>query len=320
MQKKVAAMSPIKVLTSAGCAVVAAITMLNAYTTVPAGHAKVPTVFGEVSDNKPLTEGLHFPVNPLASFTTYSLQDQAFQLQQVSVPSQDKFKSSVDITVMYKFDKDNLNTIRRDAGDEDQAVNKYMKQKLLSVVREFGKSVPSASDLFRSDIQNGLQVAIQRELSDYSGKYGIIIGDVFIQDITLDPTIQEQVKQVKIREEMVNKEKAQLQIVEQIAMRDVKQAESRAKAAEQDAIAAQHKADANLYEAQKKADAGLYLAQAEAKGNRELAASVTQDLLRLRSTEVQMQWAKSWGGAYPNTMMTGGDGANTPLPLFHMNK
>lgn len=301
-----------------GGAFAALVLAMNSYTTVPAGHAKVPTIFGEVSEGAPLSEGLHFPVNPLANFSTYSLQDQTFQLRQVSVPSQDKFKSSVDITVMYKFDKNFLSSIRRDAGTEEQAVNKYMQQKLLSVVREFGKSVPSASDLFRSDIQNGLQTSIQRELSEYSGKFGIIVGDVFIQDITLDPTIQEQVKQVKIREEMVNKERAQLQIVEQIAMRDVKQAESRAKAAEQDKIAAQHKADADLYAARMEADAKLYAATSEAKGNKELASSVTADLLRLRSIDVQMEWAKGWKGSYPSTMM--GSEGSAPLPLFHMNK
>ncbi|MGL5565348.1 MAG: SPFH domain-containing protein, partial [Plesiomonas sp.] len=237
--------------------------MANCVAIVDAGHARVKTMFGEVSEDVPLGEGLHF-LNPLVSLTEYSLQDQAYELKGISVPSQDKFKSSVDITIMYKFDLDYLNTIRREAGNEDQALNKYMKQKLLSVVREYGKSVPSASDLFKSEVQNGLQVAIQRDLSDYSGKYGIVIGDVFIQDINLDPTIQEQVKQVKIREEMVNAEAAQLLIVEQIAQRDVKAAEARASAAASDRIAAEQKADGVFYAAKKEADGDLYKAQQEA--------------------------------------------------------
>lgn len=286
-------------------------------TTVPAGHAKVQTVFGKVSDAAPLSEGFHV-VNPLASFTTYSLQDQAYELDNVSVPSQDKFKSSVGITVMYKFDKDMLAKIRQDAGDEKAAVHKYMRQKLLSVVREFGKSVPNAQDLFKAEVQNKLQVEIQREVADYASKYGIIIGDVFIQDITLDATIQTQVTQVKIREEKVNQEKAQLAIVEQQSMRQVKEAESRAKAAEQDALAAQHVADAKLYASQKEADAALYAAQAEAKANRELAASVTGDLLKLKEVEARLITANKWQGGVPETVI-GGDSASA-VPLFHMNK
>jgi prohibitin 2 len=307
--------SSIKKIVIIGSIAVASLFGMKSCTVVDAGHAKVPALFGEVVDAPPLSEGLHM-VNPLASMTEYSLQDQAFMLPKVSVPSQDKFKSSVDITVMYKFDVNALTTIRREAGTEEQALNKYMKQKLLSVVREYGKSVKSASDLFKSDVQSGLQSAIQQELSDYSGKYGIIIGDVFIQDIDLDPTIQEQVKQVKIREEMLNKEMAQLAIVEQIAQRDVKAAEARASAAKSDKIAAQEKADGQFYAAKKQADGDLYAAQMEAKGNKELAASVTTDLLRLRDTEVKLQWAKGWGGAFPTTMMGGQDA----LPLFHMNK
>ncbi|WP_411684776.1 SPFH domain-containing protein [Aeromonas caviae] len=285
--------------------------------TVPAGHAKVKTTFGKVSEDAPLAEGFHF-VNPLASFTTYSLQDQAYELENVSVPSQDKFKSSVGITVMYKFDKDFLAKIRQDAGDEEAAVHKYMRQKLLSVVREFGKSVPTAQDLFKADVQNRLQVEIQREVSEYAGRYGLIVGDVFIQDITLDPTIQEQVKQVKIREEQVNREKAQLQIVEQQSLRQVKEAESRAKAAEQDALARRHNSDAKLYEAKNAADAQLYAAQAEAKANKELAASVTADLLKLKEAEARLITAEKWQGGVPETVI-GGDGANA-VPLFHMNK
>ncbi|MCE9933647.1 SPFH domain-containing protein [Aeromonas salmonicida] len=285
--------------------------------TVPAGHAKVKTTFGKVSEDAPLAEGFHF-VNPLASFTTYSLQDQAYELENVSVPSQDKFKSSVGITVMYKFDKDFLAKIRQDAGDEEAAVHKYMRQKLLSVVREFGKSVPTAQDLFKADVQNRLQVEIQREVSEYAGRYGLIVGDVFIQDITLDPTIQEQVKQVKIREEQVNREKAQLQIVEQQSLRQVKEAESRAKAAEQDALARRHSSDAKLYEAKNAADAQLYAAQAEAKANKELAASVTTDLLKLKEAEARLITAEKWQGGVPETVI-GGDGANA-VPLFHMNK
>lgn len=308
-------MNNLKKIAIASSVLVASLFGMKSCTIVDAGHAKVPTLFGEVTDAQPLAEGLHL-VNPFASMTEYSLQDQAFMLQKVSVPSQDKFKSSVDITIMYKFDVDSLKNIRREAGTEEQALNKYMKQKLLSVVREYGKSVKSASDLFKSDVQSGLQIAIQRELSDYSGKYGIIIGDVFIQDIDLDPTIQEQVKQVKIREEMLNKEVAQLAIVEQIAQRDVKAAEARAAAAKSDKIATQEKADGEFYAAKKKAEGDLYAAQMEAKGNKELATSVTADLLRLRDTEVKLQWAKGWGGAFPTTMMGGQDA----LPLFHMNK
>lgn len=297
----------------------ATVLLLGACTTtiVPAGHAKVQTVFGKVSEAAPLPEGLHV-VNPLASFTTYSLQDQAYELDNVSVPSQDKFKSSVGITVMYKFDKDMLAKIRQDAGDEKAAVHKYMRQKLLSVVREFGKSVPNAQDLFKAEVQNKLQVEIQREVADYASKYGILIGDVFIQDITLDATIQTQVTQVKIREEKVNQEKAQLAIVEQQSMRQVKEAESRAKAAEQDAMAAQHVADAKLYSSQKEADAALYSAQAEAKANRELAASVTGDLLKLKEAEARLITANKWQGGVPETVI-GGDSASA-VPLFHMNK
>ncbi|WP_421276139.1 SPFH domain-containing protein [Aeromonas veronii] len=287
------------------------------YKVVPAGHAAVQATFGKVSNDGVLSEGLHF-VNPFSAFTMYSLQDQAYELENVAVPSQDNFKSSVGITVMYRFDKSYLTKIRREAGQESDAVNKYMRQKLLSVVREFGKSVPNAQDLFKADIQNRLQVEIQREVSEYAGRYGIIVGDVFIQDITLDPTIQAQVIKVKQREQQIAQEKAQLAIVEQVAMRQVKQAESRAKAAQQDAKATEFKANAALYSSEKASDAKLYAAQAEAKANKALAQSVTPELLKLKEMEAKIITAKSWKGGVPQTIV--GDSSSGVVPLFQMHK
>lgn len=48
--------------------------------------------------------GLHFPINPFMTFDTYSTKDIRVSLKELRVPSQDKLKSIVDITVMLQFD------------------------------------------------------------------------------------------------------------------------------------------------------------------------------------------------------------------------
>lgn len=285
---------------------------------VDTGKAAVGTLFGEMDRGSPILEEGMNVVNPLKSYTTYNLRDQAYEVRGLMVPSQDKFKSSVDITVMYRIDKAHLYDIRQNGGTEEEAVNKYLKPKLLSIVREFGKAVPTAQDLFKAEVQNQLQVGLQRELFDHAGRYGIIIGDIFIQDISLDDMIMVQVKKVKEREEMINTEKAQLAIVEQTAQRDVKQAEARAGAAAQDKMAAQHKADGEFYAAQRDADGKLYAAEKAAEANQKLTSSLTPAILKLKELEVQMKVAESWGGGVPATIM-GGDAANA-VPLYHLNK
>ncbi|MFP9170328.1 SPFH domain-containing protein, partial [Enterococcus faecalis] len=107
----------------------------------------------------------------------------------------------------------------------------------LSTIREFGKSVPKAQDLFDAKIQAQLQTAIQQEVEEYARPYGYTVKQVFLQDITLPPVIMEQVQNTKVREEQVNAAKAELARVEQEAQQKVKQAEADREARNTQAIA-----------------------------------------------------------------------------------
>ncbi|QIO00860.1 putative SPFH domain-containing protein/band 7 family protein [Salmonella phage bastian] len=80
----------------------ALILALNSYTVVQDGTVKTQTFLGKVSPN-PVLPGFHI-VNPFASFDTFSTKDISMKLDKLQVPSQDKFKSTVDITVMLQFD------------------------------------------------------------------------------------------------------------------------------------------------------------------------------------------------------------------------
>ncbi len=65
-------MNRIASLTIGGVLVVAVLIGMNCYTTIPAGHNKVATLFGEVQA-EPLGEGLHI-INPLLNFTQFDLR------------------------------------------------------------------------------------------------------------------------------------------------------------------------------------------------------------------------------------------------------
>lgn len=280
-----------KKVTLVALGVVAALWLVpNMYTIVSDGTVKTQTFMGKV-DPKPVLPGFHV-VNPLASFDTFSTKDIAMKFEKLQVPSQDKFKSTVDMTVMLQFDGNKAPINRINAGSQDQALDKYVTEKLLSTVREFGKSVPKAQDLFDAKVQNQLQIAIQQEVEDYARPYGYTVKQVFLQDITLPDVIMEQVTNTKIREEQVNAARAELAKVEQTSQQAVKQAEAERQSRENMAIANERDADAMLYSAKKQAEA-----------NNVLQRTITPEMIRWKELDVQMKRAEKYQGGVPHTVM-----------------
>ncbi len=262
----------------------------NSYTIVQDGTVKTQTFMGKVSP-KPVLPGFHL-VNPLADFEVFNTKDIAMKFDKLQVPSQDKFKSTVDMTVMLQFDGSKAPINRINAGSQDQALDKYVTEKLLSTVREFGKSVPKAQDLYNAEVQSQLQIAIQQEVEEYARPYGYTVKQVFLQDIDLPEAIKKQVENTKIREEQVNAEKAELARKEQIAQQAVVQAIA-------DKEARSNAAQAN----ERDADARLYAAKKEAEANAILQRTITPEMIRWKELDVQQTIADKYQGGVPQTVM-----------------
>lgn len=271
-------------------ALVALIIGLNSYTVVSDGTVKTQTFLGKVNP-VPVTPGFHI-VNPFASFDVFSTKDIAMKFEKLQVPSQDKFKSTVDMTVMLQFDGSKAPVNRINAGTQDQALDKYVTEKLMSTVREFGKSVPKAQDLFNAEVQSKLQTAIQQEVEEYARPYGYTVKQVFLQDIDLPEVIKKQVENTKIREEQVNAAQADLDRVAKESQQKVKQAEA-------DRQARNNAAQAN----ERDADAKLYSAIKEAEANNALQKTITPEMIRWKELDVQMIRATKYQGGVPQTVM-----------------
>ena len=67
--------------------------------TVPVGHVGVASLFGEVQE-KPYSEGLTFPVNPLYKWIFFDAR-QKTHIETVNVPSQDQLKTKFDVSVQF---------------------------------------------------------------------------------------------------------------------------------------------------------------------------------------------------------------------------
>jgi len=272
---------------------------MNSYTTVAPGHNKVATLFGDVQDN-PLPEGFHI-VNPLLKFYTYDLRVHTETWTKVQVPSQDKLKTSMDISVRFRLNPVHTPTMLKETGSLQEAKDKLLTPKVRSLLREAGKTVEKSQDFYLDTVQQQLQLYMEDGLTSKMSDKGIIIEAVLFRDITLPQVVTSAVIQTKERQEQLEREKAQLNIVEQQAQQQVKQAEAREQAAKSDANAKRTLADAEAYQITK-------LAEAQAKANTVLAKSVTSSLIKYNAIS-------KWNGQYPQTLMGGGpDGLILQLP------
>lgn len=294
----------------------AAVLALNSYTIVGAGEVKTATYFGKVQSNI-YSEGLHV-VNPLYDFDTWDTKELPFEMSNVSIPAKDKFKSSADITIMWSIEPGMTTSLRQQIGTQSDVEYKLMRQPLLSLVREAGRSVENAQDLFTEDTQNKLQNFIHEGLSEIVKPYGISISQVYIQDITLPDVINQSIITTKRLEEQKAQEGARLEQQSLIYERGVRESAAKAKSAENNKKAAEQEADGKLYAAKKEADGLYYAASQQAKANKLLGQSVSKELISLKRIDVEMQKAKSWNGTVPTTLM--GAGNDGVVPLYHMNK
>ena len=272
---------------------------MNSYTTVSPGHNKVATLFGDIR-GEPLDEGFHV-VNPLLKFYTYDLRVHTETWQKVQVPSQDKLKTSMDISVTFRINPSHTPTMLRETGNLNDVIVKLLTPKVRSLLREAGKSVAKSQDFYLDTTQRDLQAFMEDGLTDHMAIKGITVEAVLFRDITLPQVVTSAVIQTKERQEQLEREKAQLRIVEQQAQQQVKQAEAREQAAKSDANAKRTLADAEAYQIEK-------LADAQARANTVLAKSVTSSLIKYNAIA-------KWNGAYPQTLMGGGpDGLILQLP------
>ena len=214
--------------------------------TIPEGQVGVATLFGNVQPDG-YTQGLHFPINPLYRWTIFDAR-QKTHLETANVPSQDQLQTRLDVSVQYRIDINMAPDILEQTGDPASAVRVHLIPKLRSLLREQGKSVKRAEDLFIASTQATLQTSLTDGLKEYLAPYGIIVSAVLIRDITLPPFIVAAIEQKKEREQAVERERAELERVRTELQQEVARAKAGEEAAEAEAARKRILADATAYE------------------------------------------------------------------------
>ena len=216
------------------------------FETVAKGTVKVGYKFGAYTDT--ITQGMHFPVDPLVSWHTLDVMQKTVQLENVSLPSQDQLTSIVDVSVQYRALPTAGDIIFSGTGDVESVINVHLFPKAAELVRDAGRSVEKAEHLYSKSTVNTIATNMTQELRNFLEPKGILVETVLFRHIELPPFIVQAIQKKKEREQMAEQQKAELERFETEQQQLIKTAEAEKAAAQLRAEQVRILADAKAYE------------------------------------------------------------------------
>lgn len=285
------------------------------FTTIPAGHVGVGTLFGKVQISI-YTEGIHI-INPLVKITLFDARQKTHK-ETMGVPSSDQLITRFDMSIQYRLIKEQAPVMLKETGTPREVLQVHMMPLLRSQMREIGKSVPRAEDFYEQPVQQRIQEELLTGLSSLAKK-GIKIDKLLIRDVTLPKIITDAVMRKKEAAQAAEKAKEELKKFKVDQERKEAQAEAEKKA---ELIQANKKkevmliaANAELEAARIEAQAVLVRAEAEAAAKRKIIKAITlEGFLKLESMRVLSELQNG------NHLIILDPDAASPLPFLNLDQ
>lgn len=253
---------------------------------VPTGYVGVVYNMNGGVDGEVLSQGWHV-VSPTKKVTTYSIGLEQSYLtsenkgdsakdESFSIPTSDGKTVRVNLEFSYRFDEERVaETFTMFKGKSGESIkDTFIKPKVIAWTQEVSANYP-VTDIFgdkRTDINSKLDVYLREKFA----QYGIIIDTVNFTDITVDEETAAAIqKKVTAQQELelagIEAETAKVQAEKEKEVARIQ--------AEKDKEVAMIQAEKTIIAAEASADALRIAAEAEAEANREIAASLTSDLI-----------------------------------------
>lgn len=266
---------------------------------VPAGYVGVVYNMNGGVDGEVLTQGWHL-VAPTKKVTTYSIGLEQSYLtsekkgdspndESFSIPTSDGKTVKVNLEFSYRFDEARVaETFVMFKGKSGESIkDTFIKPKVIAWTQEVSANYP-VTDIF-GDKRTAINAELDIYLRNKFDQYGIIIDTVNFTDISVDEETAAAIqKKVTAQQELelatIEAQTAQIQAQKE---KDVARI-----AAEKDKEVAQIAAEKALIEANAQAEVIRIAAEAEAEANREIAASLTSELIDKIKYE-------QWNGVLP---------------------
>ena len=253
---------------------------------VPTGYTGILTTFGKVADYT-LDAGFHLK----SPFQVVTVMDNREQKTSYNTQA---FSSDIQQVQVIGSINYNINNLFKDVGTNyyNTLVSPRLLENLKAVFSKY-----TAEELISS--RDRLSIETREMLSREMSGYGINIISVSIEDIDFADAFTDAVEAKQVAQQ--GKLKAEIE-QEQATMEAQQQAERKKIAAEAEANVQKINADAEAYAIRAQAEA-------QAEANRQIAQSLTPELIEY--TQVS-----SWDGKLP-TYMAGGD--STTLPVLNLS-
>lgn len=275
---------------------------------VPAGYIGVVYTLSGGIDGETLDDGWHIE-SPTKKVTLYSIGIEQSYLtadkkgdskddESFKTPTADGKSLVVDLEFSYRFDRDRVTDVfTQFKGQSGETVkDTFIKPKMKAWTQEVTAKYP-VTDVFgdkRQELNEALDVYLKKKFEPY----GIIIDTVNFTSISTDEETQAAIqKKVNAQQEL---ELANIEAKTAKVQAD-KDKEVALIAAEQEKEKASIKAEQDRIAAEGQAEAIRIKAEAEAQANKEIAESLTPEL-------IQKQKIDKWNGDVPK-VQTGGSSA-----------
>ena len=198
---------------------------LNSYVVINPGEAGVISILGKAQDGV-FVEGIHFKPPFISKIDMYDLTVQKFE-----VPAQSSTKDLQDLTarfaINFRIDPIQAVEIRRKQGTLENIVSK-----IIAPQTQESFKIAAARRTVEEAItkRNELKQDFDTALSERLNKYGIIVLDTSVVDLTFSPEFARAVEEKQIAEQRAQRAVYVAQEAEQEAQSDINRAKGRAEA------------------------------------------------------------------------------------------
>lgn len=277
-------------------------------TRIPAGYVGVVYNMNGGIEGDTLSQGWKV-VAPTKKVTLYSIGLEQSYLtseekgdspkdESFSVPTSDGKTVKVNLEFSYRFDEERVaETFITFKGKSGETIkDTFIKPKIVAWTQEVTANYP-VTDLF-GDKRTEINAELDRYLKEKFDQYGIKIDTVNFTDINVDSETQNAIQKKVTAQQELELANIEAQTAKVQAEKDKQVATI---AAEQQKAVAEINAEKALIDANAKAEALRIAAEAEAEANREIAASLTPEL-------IEKIKAEQWDGKMPTV-----SGDSTPI-------
>lgn len=201
----------------------------NAITVIGVGQVGILHFLGTV-DETPLNEGVHF-VNPLADIEKMSVQEQSFPpgggVEVIEAQTSEQLNVTLEIAILFRLDRENAPELYRRLGSEATIKNSIV----LNAVRDGVRSAiatKSINEIFSPE-RREIAGEMLREIQEKAGDR-IEVVEVFVRDVQAPARVQEAIQARTEREQQVEQERFQTEIIQERAQQAIEEARGIAEA------------------------------------------------------------------------------------------